>query len=79
MILGDVPAGQAHPDRPIEPTGPRRQGGQQRLSQNEALAGRGHRSKPQFASLISPVQYHPPGKYRPFVPIPIKHSDELLS
>jgi hypothetical protein len=79
MPLSHLPAGQPDPYRPIEPAGTLRQTGEKWLTQEQALAGRRNRSEPQFAPLVPPVQYHPPAERRPFLPIPIEHSDELLA
>jgi hypothetical protein len=71
VALTDLSTGQPDPDRTIQPAGAFRQGSQQRLAQQEAFPRGGYRPKPQFASLISPMQDDSPGKDRPFVPIPV--------
>jgi hypothetical protein len=79
MILTDVPAGEPHPDRAIQPTGSGCQGCQERLGEDQAFTRRRDRPKTQFASLISAVQYHSPAESRPLVPIPIEHPDQLIA
>jgi hypothetical protein len=79
MDLSGLPAGQSDPDCSIQPAGTLRQAREERLAQKEALPSGSHRPEPQFASLVSPVQYNSPGERRPFLAIPFEHSDELLS
>ncbi len=78
MTLGGLPAGQPDPHRPVQPAGTLRQGGQQRLAQEQAFPAGRHRPESQFASLVPPVQHDTPAEGRPFLPIPFEHSDELL-
>jgi hypothetical protein len=79
MTLGYLAASEPDPDGAIQPAGTFGQGTQERLGEQEAFPGRGHRSEPQFASLVSPVQHHAPAKGRPFLPIPVEHSEQLLA
>ena len=79
MPLGNLPAGQSDPYRTVQPAGPFGQRSEEWLAQQEALAGRGYRPKPQFASLISTVQDNPPRKSRPLPTVPVEHSDELFA
>ena len=79
VTRGNLAAGQPYPHRAIQPAGPLGQGSQERLGQQETLAGGGNRPKPQFASLITPMQHHPPPEGRPFQPIPVEHPNQLLA
>jgi hypothetical protein len=79
MTLGHLAAGQPNPHRAIQPAGALSQRGEQRLAQQQALTGGSYRPKPQFASLVSPMQYNTPGKSRPLLPVPFKYPDQLLA
>ena len=79
VTLSDLPTGQPHPNRAVQPAGPFGKRGEEWLTQEEAFSAGSHCPKPQFASLIPAVQHYPPAEYRPLVPIPFEHSNELFA
>jgi len=79
VTLGDLSACQSYPHRAVEPARTLSQGGEKWLAQKEAFAGRCDRPEPQFASLVPPVQHDAPPEGRPFLPIPVEHSDQLFT
>jgi len=79
VALRYLAACQSYSHRAIQPARTFRKRAQQRLGQEEAFSRRGYRPEPQFASLISPVQHHPPAKNRPLVPVPVQHPEQLLA
>jgi hypothetical protein len=79
MTLSNLPAGQSHPNRAVQPAGAFGQSGEEWLTQQKAFSAGGHCPKPQFASLIPAVQHDTPPECRPLVPVPIEHSDKLFS
>ena len=79
VTLGHLAASQSNSHCAIQPAGSFGQSTEQRLAQQQALTGRSYRPKPQFASLISPMQYNTPGKSRPLLPVPFEYPDQLLA
>jgi hypothetical protein len=79
MTLSHLATGQPNPHCTIQPARSFGQGTEQRLTQQQALTGGSHGTKPQFASLISPMQYNTPGKSRPLLPVPFEDPDQLLT
>jgi hypothetical protein len=79
VTLGHLSTGQPNPYRAVEPTGPFGECCEERLAEQEALSAWCDRPKPQFSSLIPTMQHDAPPEYRPFVPVPFEHSDELFA
>jgi hypothetical protein len=79
MTLGNLSAGQPHSYRPIEPAGSFGEAGEERLAKQETFSAWRYCPKPQFPSLIPAVEYDPPPEYRPLVPVPVEHSNELFA